>query len=549
MTYMMPSVQPGYSAQAYYAQAYAQRPAYSAYPASSYYPAQTAYQQPSNAWQAPARAAYPPAQAYYYPARVNKVAAPTPAAPFQNRLKEMFHNRQAVTYALHLRTFAAKDKNGDGKIDPTLGENGNFLRAIPLLTQLKELGVNNIHLLPINPVGKLERLGDFGSPGSAYAPEAYNRLNEEYDEPNNGLSVEQEARMFVEACHKLGIHVMVDVPSCASVDLANARPDLLSRDINGKPLTPTNWVDIRMFVKDTPALRDYFQQFFDLMVDKVGVDGFRVDVARARTMDFWRHFIGKYRDKAWLAETYTEEDASPLKNIPRDVPEDLLKAGFDSIYGQFHIFHDMDANQYTRYLLQNRQMLKRVGQEKSLIGSFLTHDDPSTMKHGGSLFCRVISGLMATQPDTNPYILDGFLTGYRENYDIFNWRPRPTGKHPEIGRFLQKMIQLRQSPEYGPALTVGKFIPLRVEQDARDSKVIAFLRQHQGRTVLVVANKDVNAAHSAAVELPGLNPRQQLNNLAPSYGEPSQFVVDSGKIQMKLERGRFYMFDLALPSY
>lgn len=465
----------------------------------------------------------------------------------KGRLKTLFHQRQAVTYALHLRTFAAKDKNRDGKIDPILGENGNFLRAIPLLPQLKALGVNNIHLLPITPVGLQDRLGDFGSPGSVYAPKALDRLNEEYDEPGNRLSVVQEAKMFVDAAHRLGIHVMVDIPSCASLDLADERPDLLARDAQGNALTPTNWIDIRMFVKDSPALREYYQRFFSLMIDKLGVDGFRADIARARTMDFWHHFISKYPDKAWLAETYTEEDASPMKNLPRDVPEDLLKAGFDSIYGQFHIFHDMDATQYMHYLQQNQAMLQRVGPHKSIIGSFLTHDDPSTMEQGGALYCKLISGLMATQPDTNPYILDGFTTGYREHFDIFNWRPRPTGHHNDIGQVLQGMLALRQSKSYGPILTKGGFTPLSVKQRKHNPKIIAFLRHYGGRTLLVVANKDVNASHQGTIEIPGLNPHQKLRNLAPSYGEPSTFAVSPGQLQVNLARGRFYLFELASP--
>lgn len=499
---------------------------------------------------APGMVKWQPAAVRYSTARpVARVGKATQATPWNNRLKELFHKRQAVTFALHLRTFAAQDKNSDGKIYPLLGENGNFLRAIKKLPELKALGVNNIHLLPITPVGKIDRLGEFDSPGSVYAPAAYDRLNEEYDEPNNGLTVEQEARMFVDAAHKLGIHVMVDIPSCASIDLAQERPDLMVRDAQGNLLTPTNWVDIRMFVKDSPALREYYGRFFDLMVNKVGVDGFRADIARARTMSFWRHFINKYPDKAWLAETYTEEDASPMQNIPRDVPEDLLKAGFDSIYGQFHIFHDMDATQYTRYLLQNQIMLKRVGAQKSVIGSFLTHDDPSTMEQGGALYCKLISGLMCTQPDTTPYILDGFTTGYRDHYDIFNYRPRATGTNPEIGEFLRRMLTIRQSARYGPILTQGRFIPLRIDQDQRNPRIIAFLRQQGNRTLLIVANKDVNAAHHATIQIPGLNPRQKLVNIAPRYGESSTFVVNTGQMRVNLERGRFYMFELTLPQY
>ncbi len=480
--------------------------------------------------------------------QINQINGLGVQTAWHSQLKSLFRQRQAITYALFLRTFAAQDKNQDGKISPELGENGNFLKAISMLPYLKSLGVNNIHLLPIMPVGKTDRLGHFGAPGSPYAPGALDRLNAEFDEPNNGLTVIQEARMFVDAAHRMGIHVMVDVPSCASVDLSRERPDLIARDASGHSLTPTNWVDIRMFVKDSPALRAYYQKFFDLMVNQLGVDGFRVDVARARTPEFWQHFISEYPDKAWLAESYTEEDASPMANIPRDIPEDLLKYGFDAIYGQFHIFHEFDANQYMAYLEQNQAMLERVGSQKSILGSFVTHDDPSGMDQGGALYCKLAAGMMATQPDTNPYLIDGFLTGYTRRFNIFDWGPRPVGQYPDIEKFWKRMVELRQSQVYGPILTLGKFIPLKVEQDPQDPRVIAFLRQAEGRTLLIVANKDVNASQKATIDIPGLSGEQTLSNLAPNYGESSIFEVEPGKIKANIAKGRFYVFEINVPE-
>ncbi|MCA9788843.1 MAG: alpha amylase C-terminal domain-containing protein, partial [Cyanobacteria bacterium HKST-UBA05] len=447
---------------------------------------------------------------------------------FQSRLKTLFHQRKAVTYLMHIRTFAAEDKNGDGRIDPALNENGTFLKAIKRLPELKKLGVNNIHLLPIMPIGKIGRLGEPGATGSPYVPASYTELNREYAEPGVNLSVEEQAKLFVDAAHRLGIHVMVDVPSCASIDLSIQRPDLIAKDAQGKPLVPTSWVDIRMFVKDSPALRDYFEQFFDLMANRLGVDGFRCDVARGRTTGFWQHFIGKYPDKAWFAETYTEEDASPMLNIPRDKPEMLYNCGFDSIYGQFHIFHSWNANEYMRYLIGNQQLLRRVGPEKSFFGTFETHDDPKrAMAEGGILYSKLISAMMCVQPDTNPYICDGFATGDPKNLDIFNWRQPPAGKHPEIGQYLQKMLALRNSPTYGPALRTGRFIPLKVHQNHRDPKVIAFVRQYKDRSLLVIANKDLNTRQKVTIEVPGLSADQKLANLAPSYGKAAEFTISA----------------------
>jgi glycosidase len=474
---------------------------------------------------------------------------PAPQTPLRwhNDLKDMFHKNQAVIYALNIRTFGAEDRNGDGRISPRLMENGTFLSAAKHLDQLVALGINTIHVLPINPIGKQKRLG---AGGSLYAPSDYTQLNPEFDTPNNNLDVLQEARIFVNECHKRGIHVMVDVPSCASIDLAKSRPDLILKDHNGKPLTPTNWIDIVMFKSDK-ALQDYYEGFFDLMANKVGVDGFRVDVARARPLAFWQHFIGKYPNKAWLAESYCQEDQSPLKNLPRDIPEDLLRVGFDSFYGQFHIFHSMgNAKEYMDYLLSNRAMFQRAskngGNDKSAIGSFLHHDDVSLMEHGGVPMCLLVSGLMTTQPWTNPYMLDGFTTGYTHDFDIFNFVPQHKGYHPEIGLFLKHMLAKRQ--EYGPVLTQGAFIPIPVKNVGPNNQIIAFARQAAGKTLLIVANKDINARQTGTLQIPGLNPTQPMKNLVPSYGRPSDFKPGFGQLSVDLGPGRFHMFEINTPN-
>lgn len=480
--------------------------------------------------------------------------SPLLSAPpvWKNDLKQLFHRNEAVIYALNIRTFGAFDKNGDGKITPGYGENGTFLSAAKRLDELTRLGVNTIHLLPINPIGQSVRLG---KAGSLYAPSDYHSLNPEFKDKSSPMTtVLQEAQAFVQECHKRGIRVMVDVPSCASIDLAKKRPDLLLKDATGKPLVPTNWVDIVMLVNDSPALRQYFQGFFDLM-NQVGVDGFRVDVARARSVDFWKHFIGKYPDRAWLAESYCEEDQSPLKNLPRDIPETLLKSGFDSIYGQFHIFPSMlNSKEYIDYLKAGRAMFQRAsmrdGSDKSFIGSYLTHDDASLMEKGGSLICLLSAGLMATQPWTNPYILDGFTTGYKDDFDIFNYDSKPTGKNPEIGLFLQHMLALRK--RYAPVLTQGRFIPLEVEGNP-DNQVIAFARQAntpQGvKTLLVIANKDINAIHEATLKIPGLSSSSQITkNLAPEYGEKPDLTCGNEQLKVRLSPGKFSLFEINVPE-
>ncbi len=469
---------------------------------------------------------------------------PLPPTNWTNPLKHQFQKNQAIIYALNLRTFGAHDTNGDGIISPSHSENGTFLSAIKRLDNLKDLGVNTIHLLPINSTGIIKRKGKVGS---LYAPSSLLTLGVEYDTPGNRLNVIEEARLFIREAHKRGISVMVDVPSAASLDLALRRPDLIATDASGHTLTPTTWSDIVMF-ENNQALTDYYQGFFDLMANQLGVDGFRVDVARARPPQFWKYFTDQYPKHAWLAESYTYEDASPLENIPRDNPLELLSAGFDSIYGQLHTFHQMrTANEYQQYLADVNRMIKMAsGYGKSMIGSFLTHDDEETvMDHGGVVNSNLVSGLMATQPFTNPYILDGYTTGFSHRLDIFNHKQAPKGLYPEIGTFLQTMLDLRK--QYPDAFATGNYTPVPVLHDRRN-QIIAFTRQSNHRTFLVIANKDVNARSRGAVHMPALPDARLSKNLAPEYGQPSiispHIDPTTQMLNVDLGPGRFHVFEV-----
>ena len=245
----------------------------------------------------------------------------------------------------------------------------------------------------------------------------------------------EEAKDSIKECHKRNIKVMVDLPSCMSVDLYEARPDLSATDTEGNPKTPEGWEDIRMFNpwQDEDrrilnrALMDYHKKFIDMCIN-LGIDGIRADVGRAKPPEFWDELTSYARRKdpefAFLAECYTNEDASPMKNMPADRPFEALKAGFDSYYGQYHIFHMWKAKDFHDFMRESLNISKDphtgeyiLPKGKSLIGSFATHDDDSPMSHGGPDYCMMTNVIQATVPMTNPYILSGFESGDRYLYD------------------------------------------------------------------------------------------------------------------------------------
>jgi len=419
--------------------------------------------------------------------------------------------------------------------------------------------------------------------GSVYAPEDFLKIDPALDDPNDPRTVKEEFKAFCDECHKRGISVMLDLPSCASYDLFLARPELMAFEKDGTPKTPQGWNDIRMFSpwKDetkkelNPELLQMHKDFVDLCID-VGVDGIRSDVARTKPTQFWDILINYSRQRdpefAWLAESYTYEDASPQLNMNYDRPEDSLRAGFDSYYGQYHIFHEWTkADELHKYVKENIDMSQNLEAGKSLIGSFGTHDDISIMNHGGVTFTNLVSGLQATLPMLNPYYFDGYQTGddylydfegttdeqtdtdsnectvHKGRPDIFNFSRPLIGDHPECGDFMQNTLEVRNNPKYHDILTKGSYIPLYADGNKND-QIIAFARHLNGKTLVVVANRDVNARQAGAVEIPGLKASQRISNLFKSYGENSEFQTSNGKLIADLGPGRIHMFEIDTPN-
>lgn len=495
---------------------------------------------------------------------------------YKNDLRKLFNTNSAKILAILTRTFTAEDKNGNEYIDGN-EKAGTFLSAISRLDEVKAQGFNTLHILPINPPGKDNAMG---TAGSVYSPEDLLKIDPVLIDKNDPRSDKEQFKAFVDECHKRGLRVMVDMPSCASYNLYKEKPELMAIE-NGIPKTPQGWEDIRMFQpwddegKRTlnPKLLEYHREFVDMMID-AGVDGIRADVARAKPVEFWDIIIPYSRKRdpefAWLAETYTYEDASPQANMPFDRPEDSLRAGFDAYYGQYHIFHEwQSAKDLHDYVIDNLNMSYRVDTGKSLIGSFATHDDVSPMFHGGEIYCNLTSGLQATLPMMNPYIVDGFQSGdyyvypYRNTYnpvtmtdnhemmthqgklDIFNLSRRPGGKDPQIGKFMTECFKFRD--KYDDIMRRGSYIILNKEKDPQD-QIIAFARHRQGRTVLVLANKDVNHPVACKVYVPTLKSTQKLENLLPKYGEESKFQVNDGSISVVLGPGRIHAFEIDTPN-
>lgn len=115
--------------------------------------------------------------------------------------------------------------HGSGVVESGWRTTGTFLKLAALLPYLLRLDIDTLLLMPITEIGNVGKKGTLGSP---YAVSNPWRIDSNLAESVIGLSVEDQARIFIESCHALGIRVVIEsVLRTASIDssLVNTHPE------------------------------------------------------------------------------------------------------------------------------------------------------------------------------------------------------------------------------------------------------------------------------------------------------------------------------------
>lgn len=457
---------------------------------------------------------------------------------WKNDARSKFLSNETVIMEINIRSFNSKDNNEDGFIQEDMGEvRGTFINAIDRLDELKSIGINTLHVLPITPTGKLKALG---TAGSLYAASDFDSLNSDLYDKNSELTLEEQAKLFIKEAHKRGIRVIVDVPACASYDLYLERPDLFVTGQAGEPVIPADWTDVRLLATGTEDKVDtnvysLYKDFVKYMM-ALGVDGIRADVAHSKTALFWKELISFSREKdpefLWLAES-SESWHDAVSSYAVFTPYDkLLEAGFDGYYGSFFNLKDWknskDLYKQIEFTLNETKNFK---DNKSVIGSFTTHDEVSPILLRGPKLSEMIIWLSATLP-INSYFVDGFQTGddymyrkgnrladetntdddtyftHRGKIDIFNLSRKPEGSYEYLrGEFLLGN-NVKQSVL--STLNEGKFTQLK---NNSQKKVFSYMFANNIKKVITIGNLDFENYAKVTVKVPKFNPNKQ--NLLP----------------------------------
>ena len=318
---------------------------------------------------------------------------------------------------------------------------GTFAAAAEQLPRLKELGVDIVWLMPIHPIGVLERKGTLGS---YYAPRDYRAVNPEY-----GTLEDFDA--FVEKAHGLGLKVVLDwVANHTSPDSqwAQGHPDWFRRDENGNFVVQYDWTDIAPMDLTREDMRDAMRDNFRFWFDR-GVDGFRCDVAGEMPLDYWESMItplrGEYPGKYWLAEG--------------EKPGLHTESGFDATYAWklHHMLNDIaqgkaGINELTTYIDEDA---KEYPEDAYRLAFTSNHDENSW---AGTEFERMGDAWQAmtilcwTLPNTQPLIYTGQEIGMHHRFQFFEKDTMPQNIDNHYTDFYRYLTTLKHNhPALGSA--------------------------------------------------------------------------------------------------
>lgn len=235
------------------------------------------------------------------------------SGPLENlfTVKHLDWVKNATIYEVYLRHYT---------VSGTIKE---FMEHLP---RLKELGVDILWIMPIQPVGEEKKKGTMGSP---YSIKDYIGVN-----PDFGSLA--DFKELVKEVHELGMYIILDwVANHTAWDhvWVSQYPEFYTKDEAGNIICPrnTDWFDVADLNYDNDALREKMIEALKFWITETDIDGYRCDMAGLVPTDFWetvRAELDKIKPVFMLAEA--EQG-------------DLLKNAFDSTYNWavHHIMNDI----------------------------------------------------------------------------------------------------------------------------------------------------------------------------------------------------------------
>jgi glycosidase len=383
------------------------------------------------------------------------------AIPDNTKITPISKNNRVI-YEVNVRNYSAT------------GDFAGVERSIP---RLKELGVDILWLMPIHPIGEVNRAGSLGSP---YAATDYRGVNPEFGTP-------ADLKSLIAAAHAANMEVWLDwVANHTAWDhhWLSEHLDFYAERNGQRPYSPDGWDDVIQLDFNNPAMRNEMIEAMKYWVQEFDIDGYRCDAVMFVPLDFWREArikVDAVKPITWLAEG---DDPSYMEVFDLD-----YAWAFNTSLNEFG---------------EDRNLSHLIAECHKLVGNpnykdrgrmvYLTNHDLSAFD--GTEFVRYrnnvmpLSVLYFTLYDM-PLIYNGQEIGLNKAISLFDRDPLPWEQ--VNSRYVDLFKRLTWLKRTQPALTGGEGrAPISRFQTNHEDKMLVYSRKKGDNEVLVMLNLSDN---------------------------------------------------------
>ncbi len=386
-----------------------------------------------------------------------------PEDPYQPKeyveLKHPEWSKNASIYEVNIRQFTKE---------------GTFKAFEEHLPRLKDLGVDILWLMPIHPIGELNRKG---SVGSYYSVKDYYGVNPEF-------GTLEDFKALVNKIHELGMYVIIDwVANHSAWDnvLVETNPEWYTktREGNFQPTPWYDWSDIIDFDYEKSGIRKYMTDVLKYWVAETDIDGYRCDVAGFIPVDFWDN-VRKELDAIKPVFMLAEWESRDLHKKSFDMTyswslyNNLLKiakenAGAGALYEYMaHHVNTFPRNAYRMTFTDNHDKNSWEGTPFSQFGDAY---------EACIVFCFTVDGM--------PLIYSGQEAGQNKQLaffekDLIDWK-----EHKHFDLFKTLLTLKKENKALWNGNSGGEMIKI---SNTNPQNVLSFAREKDGDKVLVFIN-------------------------------------------------------------
>jgi starch synthase (maltosyl-transferring) len=402
------------------------------------------------------------------------------------------------------------------------GQGATFDDCIERLGEVAALGFDVVYLVPIHPIGRINRKGRDNAvvarPGDPGSPYAIGAAEGGHRAVHPELGTLADFRRFVAAAAALGIEVALDFAvQCAPdhpwvkehKEWFRWRPDGSIRYAENPPKTYEDIVNVEFDNPDHAGLWTELRDTVLFWIDQ-GVRIFRVDNPHTKPVPFWEWLIREVKarcpDAVFLSEAFTRPKMMRA----------LAKAGFTQSYTYF-TWRNTKAE-----LIEYLTELTQGPATEYFRPNFFTNTPdilPAFLQQGGRPAFRIRLVLAGTLSPAygiyNGFELcenravpgsEEYLHSEKYEYKVWDW-DRPG----HIKRDIRILNRFRRDNPALHELTNLRFL------DCADPNILAYAKAtpDRGNIVIAAVNLDPHGVHAGDVMLPlealGLAPDEEFS--------------------------------------